>query len=61
MLLILCVIDKEGPKFKVSDNVRISKYQYTFAKDYVPNRSKKYFVIKKVGNTVILFRVDTCY
>ena len=29
--------DKEGPKFKVKDNVRISKYKSIFAKGYVPN------------------------
>ena len=28
---------KEGPKFKVNDNVRISKYKSIFAKGYVPN------------------------
>ena len=26
-----------GPKFKVSDHARISKYKNIFAKDYVPN------------------------
>ena len=28
---------KEGPKFEVGNNVRISKYKTTFAKGYVPN------------------------
>ena len=28
---------KEGPKFKVGDDVRISKYKNTFGKGYVPN------------------------
>ena len=28
--------NKEGPKFKVGDNVRISKYKNTFAKGCVP-------------------------
>ena len=28
---------KKGPKFKVSDHVRISKYKNIFAKGYVPN------------------------
>ena len=28
--------NKEGPKFKVHDNVRISKYKNIFAKDCVP-------------------------
>ena len=27
--------NKKGPKFKVDDNVRISKYKKFFAKDYV--------------------------
>ena len=29
--------NKEGPKFKISDNVRIPKYENIFAKDYIPN------------------------
>ena len=33
--------NKEGPKFKVGDLVRISRYKNNFAKDYVPNSSKK--------------------
>ena len=44
--------NKEGPKFKVGHNVRISKYQYIFAKGYVPNWSEEAFVIKKFKNTV---------
>ena len=39
-------------EFKVSDNVRISKYKNIFAKGYTPNWPEKYFVIKKVKNTV---------
>ena len=39
--------DKEGTKFKVEDNVRISKYKNIFAKDYVPIWSERVFVIKK--------------
>ena len=42
----------EGPKFKVVDHVRISKYQNIFAKGYVPNWSEEIFVIKKVKNTI---------
>ena len=37
-------------EFKVSDNVRISKYKNIFAKEYTPNWPEKYFVIKKVKN-----------
>ena len=44
--------NKEGPKFKVVDNVRISKYKNIFAKVYVTNWSEEAFVIKKVKNTV---------
>ena len=39
--------NKEGPKFKVVDSVRISKHKNIFAKSYVPNWSKEVFVIKK--------------
>ena len=50
-------IDKEvndkGPKFKVGDHVRISKYKKTFfAKGKFPNWSEEIFVIKKIKNTV---------
>ena len=47
---------KEGndknPKFKIGDNVRISKYKNIFAKGYPTNWSEEVFVIKKVKNTV---------
>ena len=36
------------PKFKVGNNVRISKYKNVSAKGYVPNWSGEVFVIKKV-------------
>ena len=39
--------NKEVTKFKVGDNVRISKYKNIFAKGYFPNRSEEIFVIKK--------------
>ena len=41
----------EGPKFKVSDDIRISKYKNIFAKYYTPSCSEEVFVIKKVKNT----------
>ena len=44
--------DKEGPKFKVSDHVRLWKCKSIFAKGYVPNWSEEVFVIKKVKNAV---------
>ena len=44
--------NKEGPKFKSGDTVRISKYKNIFAKGYIPCWSEEVFVIKKVKNTV---------
>ena len=44
--------NKEDRKFKVSDNVRISKYKNIFAKGYVLNWSEQDFAIKKNKNTV---------
>ena len=44
--------NKNDPKFKVGDNVRISKYKNIFAKGYTPNWSQKVFVVNKVQNTV---------
>ena len=44
--------NKEDPKFKVGDNVGISKYKNIFAKGYITNWSEEAFVIKKVKNTV---------
>ena len=45
-------INDKDPKFKIVDNVRISKYKNIFAKDYIRNWSEKVFEIKKVKNTV---------
>ena len=45
--------NKKGPKFRVDDNVRISKYKNIFAKGYVPNWSEEVFMIKKVKSTVL--------
>ena len=39
-------------KFKVGDNVRISKYKNIFAEGYTPNWSEELFIIKKIKNTV---------
>ena len=44
--------NREGPKFKFGDHVRISRYKNIFAKGSVPNWSEEVFVIKKVKNTV---------
>ena len=44
--------NKKGPKFKVNDHVRISKYKNIFAKGYVPNWSEEVFVVNKIKSTV---------
>ena len=43
--------NKKNPKFKVGDNVRISKCKNIFAKGYTPNWSEEVFVINKIKNT----------
>ena len=45
-------VNDKDPKFKVGDQVRISKYKKNFAKGYIPNWSEDLFAIKKVKNTV---------
>ena len=45
-------INDKNLKFKIGDNVRISKYKNVFAKGYPPNWSEEVFVIEKVKNTV---------
>ena len=44
--------NKKNPKFKVADNVRISKYKNIFAKGYTLNWSEEFFIINKIKNTV---------
>ena len=44
--------NEKDPKFKVGNNVRISKYKNIFAKSYTPNWSEEVFVVNKVQNTV---------
>ena len=39
-------INDKNPKFKIGDNVRVSKYKNVFAKGYTPNCSEVVFVIK---------------
>ena len=36
------------PKFKVGDNVKISKYKKGFAKSYTPNWTEEIFAIKGI-------------
>ena len=45
-------VNDKDPKFKIGDQVRISKYKNIFAKGYTPSWSEEVFVIKKVKNTV---------
>ena len=45
-------VNDNGPKFKVGDHVRISKYKNIFAKGFTPNWSEDVFVIKEIKNTV---------
>ena len=42
----------KDPKFKIGNNVRISKYNNIFAKGYVPNWPEDVFVFSKIKNTV---------
>ena len=46
------IANKKDPKFKVSGNVRISKYKNIFAKGYTLNWSEEVFIINKIKNTV---------
>ena len=46
------ISNKKNPKFKVDDNVRISKYKNIFANGYTPNWSEEVFVLNKIKNTV---------
>ena len=43
---------KKDPKFKIGDNVRISKYKNIFAKGYTPIWSEEIFAVKEVQNTL---------
>ena len=45
--------NKEDPKFKVGNHVRILKYKNVFEKGYFSHWSERVFVIKKVKNTVL--------
>ena len=45
-------VNDKDPKFKVGDQVRISKSKNIFAKGYTPNWSEEVFVTKEVKNAV---------
>ena len=49
-------INYQGPKFKIGDIFRISKYKNIFEKGYIPNWSEEVFVIKKLfrGHMLLL-------
>ena len=52
MLNTMNILIKKNPKFKVCDNVRISKLKNIFAKGYVPSWSEEIFIVTKIKNTV---------
>ena len=52
MLNTMKIQIKKGPKFKVGDHVRISKYKNIFAKGCAPNWSEEIFIVSKTENTV---------
>ena len=45
-------VNDKDPKFKVGDDVRISKYKIIFAKGYTPNWPEEIFMIKEIKNTL---------
>ena len=49
---LITEFNDKGPKSKVGDYVRISKYKNIFAKGYTPNWFEEVFVIKEIENTV---------
>ena len=44
--------NKNEPRFKAGDRVRISKYKNIFAKRFTPNWSEEAFAVSKIKNTV---------
>ena len=44
--------NRKDSKFRVGDNVRISKYKNIFAKGYTPNWSEEVFAVSKIQNIV---------
>ena len=49
--------NKDSPKFKIGNDLKISKYKNIFVKGYAPNSSEEVFVIKKLKNLCH----DICY
>ena len=46
------IANKKNLKFKVGDNVTISKYKNIFAEGYTPNWLEEVFIINKIKSTV---------
>ena len=42
--------NEKDSRFKVGDRVRISKFKNIFAKGYIPNWSKKIFIVDKIND-----------
>ena len=45
--------NEKDPKYKVGDDVKISKYKNIFAKGYTQNWSAEVFIVSKIKNTVL--------
>ena len=48
-------INDKDSKFKIGDNVRISKCKNIFAKGYILSWSEEIFVIKKIKNSMNIY------
>ena len=44
--------NEKDPKYKVGDDVKISKYKNIFAKGYTQNWSEKVFVVSKIKDAI---------
>ena len=44
--------NEKGPKLKIGDHARISKYKNIFARGYSPNWSEEVFIVERIRNTV---------
>ena len=54
-------INDKNSKFKIGDNVRISKYKNVFAKGFTPNWSEEVFVVKKhIFGLLVNFTKTNC-
>ena len=54
-------INDKNSKFKIGDNVRISKYKNVFAKGFTPNWSEEVFVVKKhIFGLLVNFMKTNC-